>query len=332
MAEVLSFRKFCCLNFVLLQFNTQQSHAIDWQMCHSWGIIRRKILSCEGFAAIWICKFSMKCYPCEKMNPPVTESNSLLTSQSLLILVSPPTEMDMGMVACSLVHPSIYLLVSFLWFQCIFGPITQGIDLKLGGCIHYETHQAWLTFGRILLNSHHFLDFDRLSNFHHKLHWKLSFWQLSMQPMMKTINMMTFLFYWIYCISFTQTNQFKSFAVFIHTQHLFASSSISLSILNPMCCPVRVAFVGGEGLRCPLYVHTISYDIPDGLERYHHLPPMDACARNCYEIIMKLNASTLASATEFDFFPIEKNISFLLSKVYCVEIMFTNIQNWYNQN
>ena len=48
---------------------------------------------------------------------------------------------------------------------CNSGQTTQTIDLKLGGYIHYGTHQAWLTFSHASLNFCCFMASDLLSNF-----------------------------------------------------------------------------------------------------------------------------------------------------------------------
>ena len=58
---------------------------------------------------------------------------------------------DFKGMGCPSVHFSAYSFITFLWFPCIYGQITQEIDLKLGGHIRYGSPQAWLTIGHTLL-------------------------------------------------------------------------------------------------------------------------------------------------------------------------------------
>ena len=49
------------------------------------------------------------------------------------------------------------------------------------------------------------------------------------------------------------------------------------------CPPWMVVFVGDVGLRSPLFVHTIQWDIGDNLDWCRHLSSMVLWARNCYQ-------------------------------------------------
>ena len=65
---------------------------------------------------------------------------------------------------CLFVHPFLNLSVTLLMLSCSCRQTIDQIELKIGWWTHYDTSQAWLTFGHSPLNFCHFLSSDWSNN------------------------------------------------------------------------------------------------------------------------------------------------------------------------